>query len=373
VDDTPSPEVVLEPSKKAGWISGIAWICAISLVLVAMYLGWNLRVVPGLAASAAPYIEDAPTSVPQSVVYDHQTTAAQLPDFKVSSSAEAILRRFSLITIIPNRPRQEAIDYTVTLGDSIFGIAHKFSITPESVLWSNYDLLRDNPHALSAGMTLKIPPTDGVYYLWEHEDTFEAVASKFDVDVDQIISWSGNHFDLTNPEVPEGSWVMIPGGQRELQQWIIPTIPRGAAGVSAGVYGSGACPGGYDGAFGTGGFIWPTINHTISGNDYWSGHLAIDIGAALGEAIMAADSGVIVFAGWATGGYGNMVMIDHGNGYQTLYAHLSSVSVSCGRSVNQGQLIGRGGSTGNSSGPHLHFEIRYQGGFVNPWYVLPAP
>jgi murein DD-endopeptidase MepM/ murein hydrolase activator NlpD len=110
-----------------------------------------------------------------------------------------------------------------------------------------------------------------------------------------------------------------------------------------------------------------------AGNDYWSGHLAIDIGSAIGEAIVASDSGVIVFSGWATGGYGNMIMIDHGNGYQTLYAHLNSVSVGCGRSVTRGQLIGRGGSTGNSTGPHLHFEVRYQGGFVNPWYVLPPP
>jgi murein DD-endopeptidase MepM/ murein hydrolase activator NlpD len=167
---------------------------------------------------------------------------------------------------------------------------------------------------------------------------------------------------------------MIPGGQREFQQWIIPTIPRGAAGVSSGIYGSGACPGGYQGGFyGSGAFIWPTVNHTISGNDYWSGHLAIDIGAPTGESVKAADSGVIVFAGWATGGYGYTVAIDHGNGYQTLYAHLSSVSSYCGQSVTRGQRIASAGSTGNSTGPHLHFEVRYQGGFVNPWFVLPAP
>jgi len=67
------------------------------------------------------------------------------------------------------------------------------------------------------------------------------------------------------------------------------------------------------------------------------------------------------------------VMIDHGNGYQTVYAHMSQVSTACGRSVSQGSIIGYSGSTGNSTGPHLHFEVRYQGGFVNPWYVLPAP
>jgi murein DD-endopeptidase MepM/ murein hydrolase activator NlpD len=66
-----------------------------------------------------------------------------------------------------------------------------------------------------------------------------------------------------------------------------------------------------------------------------------------------------------------MVMLDHGNGWQTVYAHLSQVSVACGESILQGGSLGLAGSTGNSTGPHLHFEVRYQGGFVNPWFVLP--
>lgn len=167
--------------------------------------------------------------------------------------------------------------------------------------------------------------------------------------------------------------LMLPGGHREFKQWIVPTIPRGKAGVSSSLYGAGTCPGGYEGAYGTGGFIWPADNHTLSGNDYWSGHLAIDIAAGTGARIYAADSGVVVFAGSALGGYGNMVVIDHGNGYQTLYAHLSSVGVSCGQSVSQGQYIASAGNTGYSTGPHLHFEVRYMGGFIDPWYVLPAP
>jgi len=139
------------------------------------------------------------------------------------------------------------------------------------------------------------------------------------------------------------------------------------------VYGEGACEGSYEGAYGSGTFIWPVDTHYLSGNDYWSGHLGIDIAAAQGAPVYAADSGVIVFAGWASGGYGNTVIIDHGNGYQTLYAHLSSVAVRCGQSVSQGAVIAYAGSTGNSTGTHLHFEVRYMGGFINPWYVLPAP
>jgi len=360
-------------SRQSGWVSGIAWLITFGFVVTAGWLAWerwqNSRAIQ---PSLVTQVVSSPTATVASSGNSNEQVDA-LPGFQGGHRLEAIPRRVSLFTNIPNRPRQEVLDYTVQSGDSVFGIAQGFNLQPETILWSNYDLLKDNPHAVSVGMELKIPPTDGIYYQWNEGDSFESVAAAFEIDMQAILNWPGNRLDLTDPEIPPESWVMIPGGTREFQQWIVPVIPRGAAGVSTGVYGGGACPGGYEGLYGTGGFIWPTINRTISGNDYWSGHLAIDIGSALGEPISAADSGVIVFAGWAAGGYGNTVAIDHGNGYQTLYAHLNSVNVACGRSVVQGQTIGYGGSTGNSTGPHLHFEIRYQGGFVNPWYVLPAP
>ena len=210
-------------------------------------------------------------------------------------------------------------------------------------------------------------------YEWQEGDTFESVALSFKVDPSNIVNWPGNELDLLDPQVGVGKQIVIPDGQREFRQWLIPTIPRGSAGVSKSVYGDGACEGSYEGAFGSGAFIWPAGNHTLSGNDYWSGHLGIDIAAGQGAPIYAADSGVVVFSGWATGGYGYAVALDHGNGYQTLYAHLSSTAVRCGQSIGQGNVIGYAGSTGNSTGTHLHFEVRYQGGFVSPWYVLPAP
>jgi murein DD-endopeptidase MepM/ murein hydrolase activator NlpD len=222
-------------------------------------------------------------------------------------------------------------------------------------------------------MVLVIPPLDGLIYEWQEGDDVEAVATTFNTESGLILNWIGNSLDLVNPEFKPGDLVMIPEGKREFQQWILPTIARGVAGVSAGVYGEGACVGPFDGLYGSGGFIWPTLGHTLSGNDYWSGHLAIDIGLVAGEAVSASDSGVVVFSGWATGGYGYVIIIDHGTGYQTLYAHLNAALASCGSSVVQGQTIGLGGNTGNSSGAHLHFEVRYQGGFVSPWYVLPPP
>ncbi len=355
-------------TSKKNWISGIAWFIAILLWGFVLTLGWQRW----QTASNTP-VPAKPNPTRKVEASQQQANLQNLPKIASPTGLDAVQRAVDLFTNIPNRPRQEIVEYLVVPGDSVFSIAYQFKVSPETVLWSNYDVLKDNPHAVTEGMALKIPPTEGVYYRWKEGDTLEKVAETFRTDAAKIIAWSGNKIDLTDPKIKPGTWVMLPDGQREFQQWIVPVMPRGAAGVSSGVYGGGACPGGYEGLYGNGAFIWPTINRTISGNDYWSGHLAIDIGSALGEPISAADSGVIVFAGWATGGYGNTIAIDHGNGYQTLYAHLNSVIVSCGQSVRQGQVIGYGGSTGNSTGPHLHFEIRYQGGFVNPWYVLPAP
>jgi len=352
------------------WLSWLVWIAAFCLIALAVYLSFKRDLFGGRSSLSEPEISPSPTLV---VLASPATETITLPVYEPLEGSRFVQRQAILYTSIPSRPRYEVINYTVGFGDSVFGIAYDFGLKPETVLWSNYDVLKDNPHALTSGMDLRIPPADGIYYQWQMGDTLESVSSQFKVDPTVIVNWSGNHLDLTNPQVKPESWVMVPGGQREFQQWIIPVAARGSAGVSSGIYGAGACPGGYDGLYGSGAFIWPANNHTISGNDYWSGHLAIDIGVVTGDSIFAADSGVIMFAGWATGGYGNVVAIDHGNGYQTLYAHLSSVNVSCGQSVRIGQVIAAGGSTGNSTGPHLHFEIRYQGGFVNPWYVLPAP
>jgi hypothetical protein len=293
-----------------------------------------------------------------------------LPAYRIADQG-GLSRLANPHTTIPTRQRVDVVRYTVQPGDSVFGIAEKFSIQPETVLWGNYDVLNDDPHLLRPGQELNILPVDGTYYQWKDGDTLQGVAGYFHTEPQEIADWPGNHLDPQSPEIPNGAWLVVPGGKRELRTWVVPTIARGFAGVGT-AFGPGGCSGDFSsGAVGTGGFIWPTGNHYISGNDYWAGHLAIDIAAGEGAPIWAADTGVVVYAGWSNGGYGNMVMIDHGNGWQTLYAHLSVVSVRCGSNIGQGQGIGLGGSTGNSTGPHLHFETRYEGGFVNPWYVLP--
>ena len=116
----------------------------------------------------------------------------------------------------------------------------------------------------------------------------------------------------------------------------------------------------------------PKQGSNVSNNPSLPPRLGIDIGAPKGAPVIAADSGYVVQAGWSNVGYGNMILINHGNGYLTRYAHLSALNVEVGDSVKKGQLIGRVGSTGNSTGPHLHFEIIRGSTHRNPFGLLPG-
>lgn len=137
--------------------------------------------------------------------------------------------------------------------------------------------------------------------------------------------------------------------------------------------GKASCPGEFDISVGTGKFIWPSQYQALSGGDYKEDHPGLDLSTPSGTPVYAADGGLVIFAGWTGIGYGNTIVVDHGNGYRTLYGHLSQVSTYCGAKVAAGELIGLSGSTGNSSGPHLHFEVRVPGGYINPLRVLPVP
>lgn len=291
-----------------------------------------------------------------------------MPALGAPEQVAAIERDIQIKTNIPaDKPRYEVEEYRVVRGDSVFAIAESFKVQPETVLWANYDVLQDDPHSLAPGMVLKIPPADGIYYQWKENDTLESVATELRASVDDILNFPGNDIDLANPEIKSGSWVMVPGGEREFVQWLVPTVATGASGTSS--TSQSSCPGG---TVGGGGFVWPADAHSLSGNDYWSGHLGIDIAAGQGAPVYAADSGVVTMAtGGYNYGYGNVIQIDHGNGYSTVYAHLSNIGVSVCASVGAGQWIGAAGNTGNSQGAHLHFEVRQNGGFINPWFVLP--
>jgi len=295
---------------------------------------------------------------------------SSLPDYSPSRSYDSIERSANPDTVLPMGSRKKVVEYTVSTGDSLFGIAEQYEVEPETVLWANTDILNDDPHLISLGVSLKIPPVNGILYEWQTYDQLEDVAAKYHATVDDILLYPGNNLDMTNPIVEPGTLLMIPEGWRPLQPWVVPVAAGNDAGVTATIAGPGSCTpsGGY---YGTYSFVWPAPYFgQVSGNDYWSGHQAIDAMCYEGDSIFASDSGVVIYAGPISGGYGNLVAIDHQNGYLTLYAHLSGFNVGCGQSVSQGQVIGFCGSTGNSTGAHLHFEVRQNGGFVNPWHVL---
>jgi murein DD-endopeptidase MepM/ murein hydrolase activator NlpD len=340
----------------------ISW--GITLVVVLAAAGvtfWRIRSAQAASPAALP-------SVPTAAV---TAAAAQGQPNKPGNSLSvlslpAIGRNLKLKTVIPTRPRYDVAEHTVERGDSVFAISKTFNIKPDTLLWANYDTLNDSPDSIRPGQELNVPPTDGILYTWKEGDTLSAVVSQYKAKIDDVLNWPGNKIDLTNPTFKPGELVMIPGGSREYKQWLIPTIARGRSGTT-GVAGS-ACSGG---PVGGGGFIWPAGNHFLSGNDYYAGHLGIDIAAGEGSPVYAADAGVVVrAAGGYNGGYGNLIMIDHGNGFSTVYAHLSQINVTVCQGVGAGSLIGLAGNTGNSFGAHLHFEVRLNGGFINPWSVL---
>ncbi len=319
------------------------------------FIAGEVRAEPAPAAAAELGVEDLP-------VY-------------AGGRGGGVARRLEMHTTVPSRPRLDLIKYVVQQGDTVFGVAENFGLKPETILWGNYDVLQDNPHNLQPGQELTILPVDGALYEWNVGDGLTGVAKFFGVTPQDIIDWPGNGIDpmadAANPGIEAGTELVIPGGRRELQVIWTARITR-ADPARARLLGAGACGTVYDGPIGTGAFIWPTPLHYLSGWGFSSIHPGIDIAGDTGHAIYASDSGVIVFAGWNNGGYGNVIVIDHGNGWQTLYAHLSQINMACGQAVFPGNVIGLMGCTGNCSGSHLHFEMMNdEFGKVNPLNFLP--
>lgn len=338
---------------------------------------WMLRMFYNAEARAAS-LENAPGLLQPTVTPPLELSS--LPEIETSS--DGIARKALIHTTIPSRPRQEVVQYTVQAGDTVFGIAEKWGLKPQTILWANYYTLRDDPHNLRPDQNLNILPVDGAYYEWQPGDGLNGVAKFFNVNAEDIINYPPNQLDAAsigdyaNPNIRAGTWLVIPGGSRTFYSWSAPIgVTRDNPAVARQM-GPGACGKVADGAVGYGYFVWPAAKHYLSGFDYSpeTNHRGIDIAGGVTEGAYAADAGVIVYAGWNDWGYGNMVVIDHGNGWQTLYAHLGSINVVCGMSVGQGGMVGLIGSTGRSSGPHLHFEMMHtQYGKVNPWSYLPPP
>ena len=250
-------------------------------------------------------------------------------------------------------PRTEVVTYVVQPGDNVYLISQRYGVSQDTIIWAN-DWLEMDPDLLSIGEELAILPVSGVWHTVKSGETLATIAQRYQVTPEEIVAYAPN--GLQEPvSLAVGQKLIIPGGVKPFEPRLVHT--------QAGTITVNARPE-------PGRFIWP-CNGAIT--QYFSKqHLAIDIGNSAGTPIYAADSGTVELAGWY-GGLGNAVRINHGNGYVTTYGHLRAILVEEGQWVQRGQQIGEMGSTGKSSGPHVHFMVYYYGGAVNPVRYLPPP
>ena len=357
-----------------------------SALRVATHLFFLLAVV-GIILLMREFYKDEPNSSREENVEIAEpkpevTVALDEGALSVRDKAQGVPRLANMHTTIPSRPRREMTTYEVQEGDTVFAISEQYGLTPQTILWGNYNILLDDPHNLKAGQELNILPVNGTYYEWQDGDGLNGVADFFGVDPNVIVEYPANRLsadtigDYANPNIAPGTKLIVPGGERLFISWSAPLGVTREDPASSYIMGDGACDPITGGAVGFGTFVWPAANHYLSGYD-WSpetNHRGIDIAGHEGAGIFAVDAGVVVYSGWNNYGYGNVVMLDHGTGFQSMYAHLSAIYVGCGQSVGQGEAIGAFGSTGRSSGSHLHFELMTSVyGKVNPWDFLPPP
>jgi len=340
-------------------------VLAVLLVVAVVWLLQRANLGGTSSLAAAHNLTPVPTS-----------PVSQLP-VELAVALDGIPRQAELHTTIPTRPRMDVITYKVQTGDSLFRIADNFGLKPTTILFGNYDILKDSPDLLEPGQELNILPVDGTYYDWQGTESLTKVAQVFGVDAESIIAFPGNHLDpdtigdLSHPNIAAGTWLIVPGGTRQFTSWTAPAeLVR--SDPNPHVWGPGVCGGISYVQVGFGTFVFPTTEHWLSGTDYRPdlNHYGVDFAGSMGNAIYAVDAGTVVYAGWNDWGYGNLIILDHGNGWQSLYGHLSQINVSCGQNVGQSDVIGLMGSTGHSSGPHLHFELSYNGAHINPHVIF---
>jgi murein DD-endopeptidase MepM/ murein hydrolase activator NlpD len=274
------------------------------------------------------------------------------PSASVLSAATAA--ETGTTTLISDKARAEIVDYTVQPGDTVSTIADKFGISTDTIRWENNLASIED---IKPGQTLRILPVTGIAHKVSHGETIYSIAKRYDVGPQGIVDWPYNTF--TNDEtfaLAVGQILIVPDGvMPKAQPWqpreYLAEVPQAGT------------------VTGTGQFVWPVGGNLSQGFSWY--HKGIDISNKAAPRIVAADGGTVIVVGWPSPwDYGNRVLIDHGNGYATLYAHLSQIYVSLGQKVSQGQVIGQMGSTGRSTGTHLHFEIRKDGAQVNPLNYL---
>lgn len=345
---------------------------SVAMIAMALLIVGRVTLTPASSATVSN-----PISI--SAVAEPLATPTSLHDGVVSRYVSApnqvVIARDALPhTHIPERVRLEVITYTVQSGDTIYGIAWDFGLSPYSIVWANMETLQGAPWHIQPGLTLFIPPVDGAYHTVAEADTLESVAEAYEVDVTALVNvW--NDLEL-GQALATGQMLVIPNGTGADFDWEPPpavsiSTSSGRSIPQATSY-SGSVSAVMTGASGY--FGLPTGSYAVSGWTFRDprnpGHIGLDYRCRLGDYIYASDSGMVIFSGWS-GGYGLLVRVDHGNGFETRYAHFDSIWVTGGQLVTQGQVLGQCGTTGWSTGPHLHYEIRFGGAPQDPRIYEP--
>jgi hypothetical protein len=371
---------IVDPNAKTGPFTNpktlkIGIYVIVFLVAVLGVWGIGSLIVHATAEPLAPTATAVPTiaPTPETLATPSFTTDNE-PDGVVREPEVAVVVEPTVSAVVEDRTDYEI--YIVQEGDTIFDIAASFGLAAETILWTNWYTLGEMPDAIYPGNEVIIPPDDGAMYQWYDGDGLNGVSSYFSVTPEDIINYPLNNLDpntignWSQPNIAAGTMLFVPGGTRPNVAW----APMRGEEISGNVYlGPGACSGILYGNVGTGSFTWPTDHHFLSGYDYTPPvHNGLDFDGDMGSPLYAADSGVVIFSGWSDRGYGNLIVIDHDGGWQTYYGHImdGGILVGCGANVLKGEVIAYMGSTGNSTGPHLHFELRQSGAAVNPWAYL---
>lgn len=250
-------------------------------------------------------------------------------------------------TLVSDKPRDQVVIYQVQKGDTLGTIAQKFGVSVDTIKWAN----NLKGEALSLEQELKIPPVTGIVHKVKPGETVYSIAKYYKTDAQKIVNFPFNDYtDLDTFALAVGQTLVVPDGVMPEARPIIPSVPPSQI------------------AGGSGQFLWPT-GGSITQYPVWY-HMALDIANSAAPGIAAAGSGRVVLVERQRYNYGWHIIIDNGGGLSTLYAHLSDIYVDAGQDITKGQIIGKMGSTGRSTGTHLHFEVRKNGIAVNPLSFL---
>ncbi len=315
--------------------------------------------------------EDTAVSLPLSTTLAITTTTSLTETAVLNTAVSAPLPVFYDTNLAPapnprtyqaKPPVHNFQIHVVSELDTPNSIAQQYGITADTIIGGNPGISRES-NLLQTGAELVILPVDGVLHTVKPGETLDAIAQLYGVAVADIIGFPSNNLEYPFLRLLPDSHLVIPGASLGQFTFKAPKSVGGSGGAQVWA------------VVGTGTYIWPVSGRCLT--QYYSGfHAGIDVSMAEGSPVYAADTGTVTYAAYAAGvyyDYGNLIVINHGNGFETFYAHLSSINVYPGQILYQGDFIGSTGNTGRSSGPHLHFEIRNNDYGTNPLNRLNGP